>query len=110
MSRPLSGDKQNQRVAAEADAGREPDNNTTFLYRGLEDDRPLLWRHPLNELVGALNDVNETFSYCDFLGLMIFELIFLNGRLNIVSLTVALAADVQAKEKTWPGPFEGCCC
>jgi hypothetical protein len=35
----------------------EPDVNTLFLYRGHEDDRPLLWRQPLNELVGALNDV-----------------------------------------------------
>ena len=35
----------------------ESDVNTLFVYRGHEDDRPLLWRQPLNELVGALNDV-----------------------------------------------------
>ncbi len=55
MSRTAADDA--QRRPAPENAADEADVNTMFVYRGHEDDRPLLWRHPLNELVGALNDV-----------------------------------------------------
>jgi hypothetical protein len=62
MSRSATDDVQSRRITPPAatapeNAADEPDVNTMFVYRGHEDDRPLLWRHPLNELVGALNDV-----------------------------------------------------
>ena len=54
--------------ATPSDPTDEPDANTLFVYRGHEDDRPLLWRQPLNELVGALNDVCiELIFRCFFL-------------------------------------------
>ncbi len=64
MSRSVADDIQRRRVTPPAapaaeNAAEEADVNTMFVYRGHEDDRPLLWRHPLNELVGALNDVRN---------------------------------------------------
>ncbi len=62
MSRSATDDVQSRRVTPPAapapeNNADEADATTMFVYRGHEDDRPLLWRHPLNELVGALNDV-----------------------------------------------------
>ena len=34
------------------------DGEQQYVYRGHEDDRPLLWRPHLNELVGVLGEVS----------------------------------------------------
>ncbi|EKX54853.1 hypothetical protein GUITHDRAFT_131848 [Guillardia theta CCMP2712] len=38
-------------------AGMEGGEGCVFRYEGHEDDQPLLWRDPLNDLVGALNEL-----------------------------------------------------
>ena len=40
-------------------AGMEGGEGCVFRYEGHEDDQPLLWRDPLNDLVGALNEVSH---------------------------------------------------
>eukprot|EP00960_Hanusia_phi_P029643 748079-Hanusia_phi.AAC.1 len=40
-------------------AGTEGEDGCVFRYEGHEDDQPLLWRDPLNDLVGALNEVGN---------------------------------------------------
>ena len=44
-------------VAAAAPGDAAPLADTQYKYEGKDDDRPLLWREPLNELQGAINEL-----------------------------------------------------
>jgi hypothetical protein len=46
--------------------GADEKEETKFVYRGHTDDRPLIWRQPLNDLVSTINEVGcDEFSLLD---------------------------------------------